>query len=471
MAARSQDHRTSADAQDEPQHGGHGATNSGAEQSFQTISNVSLPNKEAGSRWDVQISQGFIHSVSPNDGARAGESINRGGALLAPSLCHPHIHIDKAYLLSHPKYAHLQVKEGDFAEAMDLTGQAKAMFEIDDLLERGLRLVDESITAGVTHMRTFVEVDAGVQSKCLEAGLELQTRAAETKACRIQICAFAQLPLFSPSSGDEDGSVIRTLMRNAAARAGVDVIGSTPYVEEDREKMKRNVDWMIDLSIEHNLHLDFHLDYNLDSQTEPLVWYVVQTLQEKRWKERNSNATIVFGHCSRLTLLSSEDWSKLAHQINDAELPISFVGLPTSDMFMMRTGQQPEVRGTVNVPKLIQEHDLNACIGVNNIGNAFTPQGSCDPLSLACQGVGIYQAGTKRDAEILYECISTRARAAIGFREQTNGLAVESGDQANLVVFERADQDWHTRKSVSEAVYLYDHCQGRTSFLGGEYAP
>lgn len=34
--------------------------------------------------------------------------------------------------------------------------------------------------------------------------------------------------------------------------------------------------------------------------------------------------------------------------------------------------------------------------------NAFTPHGNCDPLSIASLGVGIYQAGTKQDTEVLY---------------------------------------------------------------------
>ncbi|KAM3425326.1 hypothetical protein BST61_g7273 [Cercospora zeina] len=419
--------------------------------SIEILSDVSLPETEGKTRWAVHLADGCIRDiVAHQDTAPQATSVDAKGALLAPSLCHPHIHIDKAYLLSHPKYADLQLEKGGFQEAMDLTGKAKARFETDDLLERGQRLVDESVAAGVTHMRAFVEVDAGVQLKCLDAGIELQERAANGAICKIQICAFAQLPLFSPSGGDEDGAVIRDLMRQAVVKPGVTVIGSTPYVETDRDKMQRNVEWMVDLSIEHNVHLDFHLDYNLDQDIEPLVWFVVQTLKERGWKDHTSKATIVLGHCTRLALFGTAEWEKLAQAIKDAQLPISFVGLPTSDLFMMRTGKHPEIRGSLNVPRLIKEYGLNACIGVNNIGNAFTPQGTCDPLSLACQGVGIYQAGTKRDAEILYECVSTRARAAIGFSRSDNagvGLALRPGDKADLILFGAADPGWRTRTS------------------------
>jgi cytosine/adenosine deaminase-related metal-dependent hydrolase len=399
-------------------------------------------------------------------------AIDGKGALLAPSLCHPHVHIDKAYLLSHPKYAHLQIERGDFAEAMELTGKAKAKFEGWDLLERGQRVIDESTAAGVTHMRAFVEVDAGVGTKCLNAGFTLKQRAEDGGKCVVQLCAFAQLPLFSSSASDEDGAVIRKLMQDAAGAEYVDVVGSTPYVEADRARMERNVGWMVELSMEHDVHLDFHLDYNLDPETEPLVWHVVKMLKEKKWKERTTDKTVVLGHCTRLTLFKAEEWRRLKDEIGD--LPISFVGLPTSDLFMMRTDTR--VRGTLDVPTLIKNYDLNACVGINNIGNAFTPHGSCDPLTLACNGVGIYQAGTVKDAELLYECVSTRARRAIGFgstghedktdSDDVSALQLRPGNDGSLLLFGSEEPAWRTRRSIAEVVYLYDHARDRRAFLG-----
>ena len=355
---------------------------------------------------------------------------------------------------------------------MDLTGKAKAEVEEWDLLERGQRVIDESIVAGVTGMRAFVEVDAGVRTKCLDAGVKLKGRA-EGK-CKVQLCAFAQLPLFSASEGDEDGSVIRGLMRKAAERQGVDVLGSTPYVEADREKMQRNVEWMVDLSLDFNLHLDLHLDYNIEPGTEPLVWHVITMLKEKKWKERTTatKKTVVLGHCTRLTLFSPGEWQRLRDGIGD--LPIHFVGLPSSDMFMLGK--------TLDVPNLIKGYGLNACLGINNIGNAFTPQGSCDPLLLATHGVGTYQTGTAADAEVLFQCVSTRAMGAVGLDDAESGeskgdvsLDVKVGMEVRGLVLFGADavtdtdgrEGWRTRKSVADVVYLYDSCRGRTTFGSG----
>ena len=431
------------------------------------LTNVTLPGTSNPS--DVTITSNKITSIKPhssNFDSKQEPSIHSpSAALLAPSLCHPHIHLDKPYLLSHPRFRDSQtLTDGTFAEAMTLTSRAKSNFTHEDLLERGQRLLDESIQAGVTHIRAFVEIDAVVDTKCLEAGMQLKRQV--ERQCTVQLCIFAQVPIFTDSEKDQGGEVVRELLERESRTISVDVIGSTPYVEADRARTQKNVEWMIDLAIREHVHLDFHLDYNLDPNEEPMVWFVLQTLREKHWNEKNPKKTIVLGHCTRLSLFSDQEWKKLAEEVGD--LPVSFVGLPTSDLFMMRT---PEcTRGTLAVPSMIKDYGLNACIGVNNIGNAFTPQGSCDPLSLACSCVGVYSAGTKEDAEILYECVSTRAKEAIGLGrgDKRVDTHIREGDEADLLLFGSEKHAWRTRREVSEAVYLYDGCK-RSVVSGGRY--
>ncbi|KAI7625964.1 Metallo-dependent hydrolase [Hortaea werneckii] len=446
------------------------------------ILNASLPNSPPGTRHNIHLDHdGCVSNISQSDHAPAPQDtanaqyIDARGAIVTPSLCHPHIHLDKAFLLSHPKYAHLQLQRGDFAEAMELTGQAKAMFEREDLLERGQRLIDESVAAGVTHMRAFVEVDAGVGTKCLDAGIELKQRAQREGRCTIQICAFAQLPLFSASKDDPNGDTIRSLISQAAARPEVDVLGSTPYVEASRAQMEQNITWLIALSANHQTHLDFHLDYNLDPTITPLIHHLLTSLTSSTWPHQTSpTQTIALGHCTRLTLFTPSEWRSLAHQIREADLPIAFVGLPTSDLFIMPHPAPPHSpsRRTLDVPYLVTECGLNAVLGVNNLGNAFTPYGSCDPVLLAWLGVGVYQAGTSREAGLLFECVSSRAKSAIGFggRRQeggAGGLEVGRGMRDLLVWAADEEVEWRTRKSVAETVFLYDGGKGRRVVRSG----
>ncbi|KAK8218860.1 cytosine deaminase protein-like protein [Phyllosticta capitalensis] len=410
------------------------------------IMGVRLPSKPASDLWDVLISDGRVASIEAHDPRAPRLShlpgvLDASGCLLAPSLCHAHIHLDKCFLLQDPKFADLQIEQGDFAEALTLTQKAKARFEEDDLLRRGRQLIEEGIRYGVTAMRAFVEVDADVGFKCLDAGLKLKQ---EFEArCHVQICAFAQLPLFS---GPDGGETIRELMSEAVTREGVDVLGSTPYVESKHEGMQRNVEWIASLALKHDKFLDLHMDYHLDKTKEPFVWEAFKILKEKRWVE-DKGKMITLGHCTRLMHFDDGDWLKLRETIGD--LPVSFVGLPTSDLFMMRT--EENVRGTLNIPKLIQKHELHGALAVNNVGNAFTPHGSCDPLAIASLGIGLYQTGTKAGAELLYGCISGRAKAAIGLPSAK--LEIAEGDPADFVLFDNKGPEWRCRRGLAEVVY------------------
>jgi len=273
-------------------------------------------------------------------------------------------------------------------------------------------------------MRAFVEVDQTVGMKCLDAGIGLREEFKDR--CHVQICAFAQDPIYSQ---DDGGKEMLHLIEDTAGRK-VNVIGSTPYVENALVNQHANIEWMIGLALKYSLHLDFHLDYNLDVKNEPSVYHVIQELGKANW---TSKRVVTLGHCTWLTLFSATEWQEPRDRIG--EPPISFVGLPTSDVFMMgrpheEAGGGERFRGTLQVPQMIKRYGLEAALGVNNVGNAFTPQSGCDPLSVASLGVGIYQAGTKTDAEILLvrfgrghdtyirydtdtmyqQCVSSRAR-------------------------------------------------------------
>lgn len=253
-------------------------------------------------------------------------------------------------------------------------------------------------------MRAFVEVDSTVNFKCLDAGLTLKENF--QNRCHVQICVFAQDPIFSHEDG---GKKMRELLEEAVTRPGVEVFGSTPYVEEGGEAslQVKNIEYAIGIARRYNLHLDFHIDYNLDPKTDIFILKALNALHTSDWPSdpaKSEFRTIVFGHATRLTLFSQDEWRNLATKIGD--LPVSFVGLPMSDIYMMGkpgddTGGGTRVRGTLQISQMINKYGLNAAVGINNVGNAFTPQGSCDPLSLASFCVGMYQAGTEDDARIL----------------------------------------------------------------------
>lgn len=391
------------------------------------LCNVALPSRPSrpAPAWDIEVQGGRVSAVQE----ASIENHDAPPDLLLPPLCHPHIHLDKAYILAGGaggRYTDLESHQGSFEEALANTSQAKHRYTADDLYLRGSQLLARSYDQGVTALRGFVEVDHVTGTLALEVAVRLKNDFAHL--LQVQICAFAQDPIFSGPHAEANRSTMLSALAEFSSH--IEALGTTPYVETDRSAETQNMEWTITTALRHGLHLDFHCDYSLSVGPERLQARLAVDLLKKHGWARLADGdgdgdgeakTIVLGHCTGLTAVSDAQLRELAAAVRDSLLPIHFVGLPTSDLFMMGRpspgdGQQKQARprGTLMVPSLIKHLGLRACVGANNVGNPFTPYGSGDPLQLASWGVGIYQAGTADDAELLYGCVSWRARRAIG---------------------------------------------------------
>lgn len=395
--------------------------------------NVIIPSIDAQRRWDIQIGNGIVVSRVP-----WMPTPSSAPSLLLPPLCHPHIHLDKAYLLtcskpaSHgqPDYSDLMPQSGDFKEALANTSAAKGRYTPEDLYLRGSQLLADSHRHGVTSMRAFVEVDAVTGFKTVDAAVRLKRDFAHL--VRVQICVFAQDPIFSGDSGSRNRELLLEALDKYAA--DVEALGTTPYVEADQDSAVRNIEFAIRTAMERRLFLDFHLDYHLETPKPPAPGTLLETLLNHlishKWTERASKdrQAIAIGHCTRLTTMDQSATEGIASLIKDNKLPVHFVGLPTSDLYMMGRPQgsgqagpshpHSRPRGTMQIPSMIRDWGLDGCLGVNNVGNAFTPSGDGDALQLASWGVLLYHAGTGADAQLLYGCVSERARRAIGLAQE-----------------------------------------------------
>ncbi|RYP62100.1 hypothetical protein DL769_007454 [Monosporascus sp. CRB-8-3] len=403
------------------------------------LENVILPSRGPTTAWDITVKDGLVRTIQASQPAADHIKSNNAPSLLLPTLCHPHVHLDKPYILTgnhapcspaQPSYFDLTPRTGSFGEALTNTSKAKERYTEQDLYLRGSQLLATSYGQGVTSLRAFVELDHVTGNMPLVTAMRLKKDFSHLM--QVQICAFAQDPLFSTVYGETNRSIITAALKDYAQ--SVDVLGTTPYVEQSTEASQQNIEWAITTALEYGLHLDFHLDYNLTppSVSRPLTYSVLEFLQKCKWTDvANKSKTIVLGHCTQLSVLSDSDFKRLAESIKSSKLPIHFVGLPTSDLFMMGRPDagvsHSRPRGTLQVLSMIKDLGLSACIGVNNVGNAFTPYGTGDPLQLASWAVGIYQAGTVDDAHILYECVSGRAREAIGLDSDAGSADIFEG--------------------------------------------
>ncbi|KAG8675908.1 hypothetical protein FPOAC2_01991 [Fusarium poae] len=416
-----------------------------------SLQNVILPLQDPSQQWDIQIEAGVVSSMKPSGKPSPNPS------LLLPSLCHPHIHLDKPYLLTcnhsssdkHPDYSDLVPKSGSFGEALSNTAEAKKRYTADDLYLRGSQLLTTSYTQGVTCVRGFVELDHVTQLEPLKTGLRLKNEF--EGFVDLQICAFAQDPIFSTEHGYENRNILIKALEEFGS--SIDALGTTLYVEENGDLEKKNIQWAIQTALTYNLNLDFHTEFNLkQGDAMELFSYTVDQLVANNWPTYSGAPTVVLGHATRLTLASHKELRQFSERLQKTKLPVHFVGLPTSDVFMMGRPISDELSeqdtplsrqcGTLHVPKMIQEYGLKACLSVNNVGNAFTPYGTGDPLGIASWGVGLFHAGKTDDAKLLYEAVSTRAMDAIKPLEvshETNSRVEEKKKFMSMILFKNEE--------------------------------
>jgi hypothetical protein len=240
----------------------------------------------------------------------------------------------------------------------------------------------------------------------------------------------------------------------AFPRCTFSALGSAPYVEADTARAHANVAHVFGLAEEHGLHVDFHLDYNLGEEEKgrkkdgeglseedvregggAMVWEVLERVRRGAMGmgsavnttdgEEDRSRTLTIGHATRLTRFSHDAVLRLRSLISSLppHVRVYFVALPQSDVYMM--GRRPDApfeaaRGTLNVVRLVKtygskgrvgdeddgegdgrERGLEIAMSVNNVQNAFTPQGNVDPLGLGPVGVMLYQTGGEEDARII----------------------------------------------------------------------
>lgn len=160
----------------------------------------------------------------------------------------------------------------------------------------------------------------------------------------------------------------------------------------------------------------------------------------------------------------------LETEVNQNNLPVTLIGLPTSDMYMMGrpaamasiTSDRP--RGTLQIPHITKAYNLNCALGINNVGNAFTPYSTCDPLQLSSLGMLVYQAATVYDCEMLYQCVSTFSKKAVG--AGFTSLKLHVGSPADFILFGDTEEDSRRLpNSASDVVYSSE--PSRVTFYRG----
>src|ERR1700742_812483 len=112
---------------------------------------------------DIGITGGKIAAIAPKLVCEVAE-VDAAGRLVLPGFVDTHIHLDKACLLGRCGHEH-----GSVGEAIRAVAAMKRDFTVEDIYDRGRRVIERAVTHGTTRMRTHVEIDPRIGLRGFEA--------------------------------------------------------------------------------------------------------------------------------------------------------------------------------------------------------------------------------------------------------------------------------------------------------------
>lgn len=357
---------------------------------------------------DVGVQNGFITYLSKANEQipTAKKTIKANGRVLLPGLVEPHIHLDKAYLLDQMKQDATTLDE-----AIHVTADLKKQFTKEDIKQRSIKVLENCIGYGVTHIRCHVEVDPIIGLKGMEVLLELKKEYADR--IDLQLVTFPQEGIFQQQGTAE-------LMEESLIM-GADVVGGIPY--NDLNPID-HLDFVFELANRFNKPLDLHVDFS-DNPEQLDIKDIISRTHKYKLEGRVS-----VGHLTSLGSVPYDEAKKIAAEIAKADIHV--MSLPATDLFLNGRSDLERVRRGVTPVKLLLEEGVNVIVGTNNIQNPFTPFGTGDPLDIAILLAHVAQMGTLKDSETLLDMTTTHAARALGI--PSHGIALHN--RADLVLFD-----------------------------------
>jgi cytosine deaminase len=355
---------------------------------------------------DIGVSAGRIAAIAPLLASEARE-IHLDGKLVLPGFVDSHIHLDKACLLGRCGHNH-----GSVAEAIKAVAAMKRDFTVEDVYQRGARVLERAIVAGTTRMRTHVEIDPRIGLRGFEAIKALKRDYAW--AIDLSVCVFPQEGLTNDPGAEE--------LLVAALRDGGEVIGGCPYMDSDPSAQ---LEKLFDLAQAFDVDVDLHLDFDLD----PSWWHLDEVCRQA--ERRNYQGRVAIGHATKLSALPPAEFDAAAAKLSRAGVAVTV--LPATDLYLMgRDATHNAPRGLTLAHKLVDKGVL-CSVATNNVQNPFTPFGDASLLRMANFYANVAHASVS-EFDACLDLVTSLPARLMNLRD----YGIAPGNPADIIVLDTA---------------------------------
>lgn len=364
---------------------------------------------------DILVRNGKIDEIGEKLAVESEPDIviDAEGKVILPTLIESHIHPDKAFLEERKPN-----ESGTLEEAIKNTGELKADYTYEDILERSEKVIRWALAHGTTIMRAHPDVDHIEKLLGVEVLLELKEK--YKNQLDLQIVVFPQEGIFQ-----SPGTLERL---EEGIKKGADVVGGCPYNEKTLKDSKRHLEAVFDLAAKYNLPLDLHVDF-ADNLDDPR--YLLTELICEMTIEREMRGKVTLGHVTTLGSMEPDEASRLFDKI--AEADITIVPLPATDVYLNGRKDKKNIRRGMAPVENLMKHGVNVAFSSNNIRNAFTPFGNANLILIGYLLAETQFMGSADQQREVLEMITYNAAKCLGL-EESYGLV--SGRNADFNIFD-----------------------------------
>jgi cytosine deaminase len=328
------------------------------------------------------------------------KTLDANDRVVLPGLIESHIHPDKALL--EDKKPNIS---GTLAEAIRNTGEVKAQFSVDDVVDRAGTVMRWASSKGTTIMRAHPDVDP--IAKLIGVQGMLQLKEAFRDIMDVEVVAFPQEGIIKAPGAYE--------LLTEAMQMGCAVVGGCPYNEATMEDTIRHIELVFELAERFGAPVDMHVDFT-DNTSDPR--YMTAEIIAEMTEASGMQGRVTLGHVTTLGSVEPD------HPVFDklAKAGVSIVTLPPTDLYLNGRADSHNIRRGVAPVQTLLQHGVNVVYSSNNVRNAFTPLGNADLILGGYLLAEVNHIGSAQFATVL-DMVTTHAALALG-RSHEYGIKV-----------------------------------------------
>jgi cytosine deaminase len=352
---------------------------------------------------DILIERGMITRVETEivlpDSASIS-TIDAKQCVVLPGLIESHVHPDKALLEDKKPNV-----SGTLAEAIRNTGELKAQFTLNDVIDRAKTVLKWASAKGTTILRAHPDVDP--ISKLVGAQAMLQLKESFRDVMDIEVVAFPQEGIIKAPGTYE--------LLEEAMRQGCTVVGGCPYNEPSVDEAVRHIEMVFELAERFHASVDMHVDFT-DDTNDPR--YMTTEVICEITEARGMQGHVSLGHVTTLGSVEPDHpvFDKIAHA------GISIVTLPPTDLYLNGRRDTHNIRRGIAPVQTLLSHGINVVYSSNNVRNAFTPLGNADLILGGYLLAEVNHIGSAQFGLVM-DMVTTNAAQSLG-RSDHYGLRV-----------------------------------------------